>query len=265
MSLLRRIEKAMDHRLRGLFAGGGDEPEAREAIELYRDAIDQIAARVTSGKRGEKVFAFNRVTIELKAESAERRAVLETLFDAKQMGEDIQSTLSEERVAPPSDLTVFVHYPPDAQTELKVTCERADAPVPAAVVKEAIALKPGILQAILGTPSEPEYALTQPLVNLGREQEVVDTQGRVMRRNDLWFSDRTHQANTSVSRSHAHIKFDTSTGDWRIFDDGSSLGTSLFREGKRIDIPQHGARGVALKPGDEINLGQVRLRFGLTK
>ena len=51
MSILRRIEKAMDHRLRAIFAGGSDEPGAREAIELYREALDLIAARVTVGKR----------------------------------------------------------------------------------------------------------------------------------------------------------------------------------------------------------------------
>ena len=55
MSILRRIEKAMDHRLRAIFAGGSDEPGAREAIELYCEALDLIAARVSVGKRSERL------------------------------------------------------------------------------------------------------------------------------------------------------------------------------------------------------------------
>ncbi len=50
MNLLRRIEKSLDHRLRSIFSGGGDEPGAREGIELYRDALDQIAARADRGQ-----------------------------------------------------------------------------------------------------------------------------------------------------------------------------------------------------------------------
>ena len=80
-----------------------------------------------------------------------------------------------------------------------------------------------------------------------------------MRRNELFFPEAAHEANPSVSRSHAHLTFEA--GDWRIFDDGSSIGTTLFREGRRIDVPAHAGRGVALRPGDEIYLGQVRLRF----
>ncbi len=85
--------------------------------------------------------------------------------------------------------------------------------------------------------------------------------GRTIRCNELSFPEEAHEANPSVSRSHAHVAFDGASGQWRIFDDGSSLGTVLFREGRRIDVPAHAGRGVALRPGDEIYLGQVRLRF----
>jgi hypothetical protein len=85
--------------------------------------------------------------------------------------------------------------------------------------------------------------------------------GRVFRHNELSFPESAHAANASVSRAHAHILFDSASGQWRIFDDGSSLGTTLFRDGRRIDVPAHASRGVALRPGDEIYLGQARLRF----
>jgi len=270
MNLLRRIEKSLDHRLRAIFSGGGDEPGAREGIELYRDALDQIAARATVGKRGDRIFPFNRITIELHAADPERKAVLETLFDPGQLGDDIRSVLEEERVTPSAELTVVVHYSEEALVEMRILCEKVDktgriAPAPAQPEQIAspapVALVPAKLITITGVASSPELPLDRARINLGREEEVLDAMGRVFRHNELSFPESAHVANTSVSRAHAHILFDSSVGQWRIFDDGSSLGTTLFRDGRRIDVPAHASRGVALRPGDEIYLGQARLRF----
>ena len=265
MSLLRRIEKSLDQRLRSIFSGGNEEPGAREAVELYRDALDQIASKVTAGKRGERIFPFNLITIELAAGNAERKAVLETLFDPGQLGDDIRATLKEEGVAATGDLTVAVQYPQEALVEMRVLCLREEPPQKAAagnIARPTMAeVVPARLVTITGVASEEEFVLDRMRINLGREQEITDTLGRAIRRNELFFPEQAHEANPSVSRSHAHIRFDGSSGEWRIFDDGSSIGTTLFRDGRRIDVPAHAGRGVALRPGDEIYLGQVRLRF----
>ena len=265
MSLLRRIEKSLDHRLRSIFAGGDEEPGAREAIELYRDALDQISSRATAGKRGDRIFPFNLITIELQAENDERKAVLETLFDPGQLGDDIRATLKEERVTPPADLTVAVKYAADALVEMRVVCERAEPPqkvAPENIGRPAtVEIVPARLLTITGVSSAAEFTLDRMRVNLGREAEITDALGRAIRRNELFFPEQAHEANPSVSRSHAHIRFDASSSEWRIFDDGSSIGTTLFRDGRRIDVPAHAGRGVALRSGDEIYLGQVRLRF----
>ncbi len=265
MSLLRRIEKSLDQRLRGIFAGGSadDEPGAREGIELYRDALDQIAARATPGKHGDRIFPFNRITIELAATDPERKAVLETIFDPGQFLDDIRSTLKEERVTPPADLAVNIHFPENPLVDLRVLCERGKTEVAAPIPAEPVAtgLLPARVITITGAASTPEFYLERPRINLGREAEITDSLGRAIRRNELWFPESAHEANPSVSRSHAHIRFDSASREWRIFDDGSSIGTTLFREGRRIDVPAHAGRGVALRHGDEIYLGQVRLRF----
>lgn len=273
MSLLRRIEKSLDHRLRSIFSGGREEPGAREAIELYRDALDQIAARATVGKRGDRVFPFNSVTIELHAADAERKAVLEALFDPGQLGDDVRSALDEEGIAPPPELAVAVQYSEEALVEMRILCERLQQPAPAPAAPDpapaapppvaavAAPIVPARLVTITGASSAPELTLDRPRINLGREPEVIDSMGRAIRRNDLWFPEDAHEANPSVSRSHAHIRFDGASSQWRIFDDGSSLGTVVFRDGRRIDVPAHAGRGVALRAGDEIYLGQARLRF----
>ncbi len=262
MSLLRRIEKSLDQRLRSVFGASKDEAGGREAIELYRDALDRIGARASVGKRGERIFPFDLIRIELRAENAERKAVLESLFDAGQLVEDIRATLAEERVTLPANLTVAVHYPGEAESEMTVVCEKSDRSKPAVeAVKPFI---PARLTTVLGASNAHEFAVDKPHVNIGRESEVVDALGRTVRRNDLFFPDGTHEANASISRSHAHIQFDRASGEWRIFDDGSTFGTSLFRAGKRIEVPAHSARGVLLRDGDEIYLGQVRLGFGFS-
>jgi FHA domain len=267
MSLLRRIEKSLDQRLRSIFSGGDEDPGAREAVELYHDALDQIARRATAGKRGDRIFPFNLITIELRAENAERKAVLETLFDPGQLGDDIRATLKEERVTSAAELTVAVKYPDDALVEMRVVCERGEPPQKAAagsiVPPAVVEIVPARLVTVTGVSSAAEFTLDRPRINLVREAEITDSLGRAIRRNELFFPEQAPEANPSVSRAHAHIRFDAPSGEWRIFDDGSSIGTTLFREGRRIDVPAHAGRGVALRSGDEIYLGQVRLQFEL--
>jgi len=258
MRLLRRIEKTMDQRLRSMFSGGREPAGGREAVELYREALEQIASRATAGKRGDRVFPFNQVTIELAAANAERKTLLEALFETGPLVDDVRSTLKEEGVAPPGDLTILVHYPEEASSEIRVICERKEKDAEA-VPPAPVTLTAARLITVIGISSSSTFDLDQPRVNLGREQEVVDSLGRTIRRNDLFFVENAHEANTSVSRSHAHIRFES--GEWRIYDDGSSLGTSIVREGRLIAVPSHASRGVALRTGDEIYLGQVRLRF----
>ncbi|MDE3197310.1 MAG: FHA domain-containing protein [Acidobacteriota bacterium] len=256
MSILRRIESTLDNRMRAIF-GSSNRPGAKEAIELYVDAIDQIVQRAAAGRRGRLVFPFDRVIVELHAPSGERRAVLETVFDAKQMVADIR-----ERVEAPERLSVQVQYPEEAEKELSIRCEKTDpagqpAPVPA--VKHE--LPPMWLITLAGVSSAPEFLVDRPRVNLGRERDIVDPEGRPLRRNELHFPEGADEANATVSRSHAHIRFDAHTGEWRLYDDGSSLGTAIFRDGRRIDVPAHAPRGAMLLPGDEIYLGRARLLF----
>jgi hypothetical protein len=261
MSLLRRIEQTLDKRLRALFGGSSNRPGAREGIELYRDALDRIVARATAGKRGDRLFPFDLVRVELAAPNAELKAVLEALFDPNQMSEDIRAALIEERITAPERLTVAVHYPPDAQTDLRIFCEKAPTPEPGEETPVARPLSAMWLITLSGVSSAPEFLVDRPQVNIGREREVIDSEGRAVRRNDLHFETGAAEANSTVSRSHAHIRFDSNTGEWRIFDDGSSLGTTIFRDGRRIEVPPHAPRGAMLKPGDEIYLGQARLLF----
>ena len=84
---------------------------------------------------------------------------------------------------------------------------------------------------------------------------MLDDRRRPVRRNDVVLDHGT------VSRAHAHLEL--IDGEFRLFDDGSSYGTSVLHEGALSEAPRPGTRGLRLWPGDEIYFGQVRVQFEL--
>ena len=92
-------------------------------------------------------------------------------------------------------------------------------------------------------------------------QELTDSQQRIVRRNDIVFEEGGDDANATVSRAHAHIRFDRPSGQYRICDDDSEFGTRIFREGRSIEVPAGNRRGERLWKGDEIYVGRACLRF----
>jgi hypothetical protein len=117
------------------------------------------------------------------------------------------------------------------------------------------------LTVISGSAEKPEYAVTLDRINLGRCAEVRDRRNRLLRTNQVAFSDGAGPINETVSRAHAHI--DCESGVYRLFDDRSGHGTSIVRTGRTINVPS-GSRGVRLQSGDEIVLGEARLRMTTT-
>jgi hypothetical protein len=115
------------------------------------------------------------------------------------------------------------------------------------------------LTVINGNAEKPDYALALDRINLGRCAEVRDRRNRLLRTNHIAFSDAAGPINETVSRAHAHIER-AKDGECRLFDDRSGHGTSIVRTGRTINVPS-GSRGVRLQSGDEIVLGEARLRI----
>ena len=110
-----------------------------------------------------------------------------------------------------------------------------------------------------GKAQQAEYALDRPRINIGRMAEVTDAEQRVLRRNDIVFEEGADEANSTVSRKHAHVT--CGGGEYRLCDDASEFGTRIFRDGRSLDVPSGNRRGEKLKPGDEIYLGRACLKF----
>jgi FHA domain-containing protein len=82
----------------------------------------------------------------------------------------------------------------------------------------------------------------------------------LLRTNHVAFADSGPPPNQTVSRCHAHIHYAAQLRQYRVYDDRSEHGTGVLRSGHTIAVPP-GSRGVRLQSGDEIVLGEARVRF----
>jgi hypothetical protein len=114
-----------------------------------------------------------------------------------------------------------------------------------------------------GSAEQATYTLKKDRILIGRLQEVLDREGRVIRRNDVIFLDDGDDINSTVSRAHARIWFDFEKNDFFIMDEVSRLGTIVVREGRSIESPAGNPHGIRLRSGDAIYCGQACLRFEL--
>jgi hypothetical protein len=119
------------------------------------------------------------------------------------------------------------------------------------------------IQIIKGLTEKPEYAMNKSRILLGRSPEVLDREGRIVRRNDVVFLESDEEINRSVDRTHARIMFDAEKNDFFLLDEGSRYGTRILRGGVVVEVPHGEPEGIRLQPGDEVYCGQARLRFDL--
>jgi len=117
---------------------------------------------------------------------------------------------------------------------------------------------------LAGTAEAEVYAFTLARIDLGRCAHLRDSLNRLIRTNQVAFADGSTGANESVSRRHAHIVYDGGDGEYRVFDDRSAHGTCVLRNSTSIAVPS-GSRGIRLQSGDEIVLGEARVRVKITR
>jgi hypothetical protein len=232
MSLFRDLERTIDERLRRLFKSEDESGHVRELVEVHHMILDAIEGKVQMLPRARRAFPYNEVTVHAPGEPA--------AFESLEA--DIRDFLTRERIDFPQELRVQVE--PSQTGEPSVVCRMLkEAPKPAA--------QAGTVRFTL--PEGPEVTSQSTRIHVGRLAEVLDDKRRLVRRNDLVLESNT------VSRAHAHISF--VEGEYRLFDDGSSYGTSVVQNGRLVEVPRAGGRGLRLHSGDEIYFGQIRVSF----
>lgn len=261
MGILDKVAKLEKHIER--LAARGD--VAPEPVEVRKGILDEVEELVQPGPRSKPVFPYNRVNVALLALDAKAKAALQAVLgDDEELRTAIAERLRDAGCGRVNDLVVRTRFVRKAGGEWKagrtfhVTCEREDVEG----ADQAPALETAVAQLVIvkGTGTRKTYALTAEHTNVGRVAEVLDKERRVVRRNQVVFSEGADAANDTVSRAQAHI-VRTSAGEYRLFDDRSSHGTRIFRQGRTIELPSGSPRGVKLLPGDEIYFGQACARF----
>lgn len=257
MSILRRVERELDERIRRFFAGTTGE-QARGVLEIHRAILDEVAERVEAVGRGRRVFPFSRLSVHIAVPAPEERPVYTLAFaEGDQLAADIREALREAGAEPPAGLRVEVVLEEQPLAGgYRVVYHEKPAPQPARAPA-----RPATLTILRGETSQRVYTLGTGRVNIGRLADVLDGRERLVRRNEIAFADSADPVASTVSRAHAHIRYDAASGEYRLYDDHSAYGTSLFRDGALLSVPAGAGPGVALRPGDEIYFGQARARF----
>jgi hypothetical protein len=209
--------------------------------------------------------------VRLVSPEAERRALFQAAFaQDRRLENDIREALQGAGCTLPAGFAVDVETAAEGPKGFEIAYairEVAAAPEPAPVTAPAPAPEPkpkaatGRLVVVRGKAAEESYTMDQPRINIGRMRELTDSQQRIVRRNDIVFEEGGDDANATVSRAHAHIRFDRAARQFRICDDESEYGTRIFREGRSIEVPAGNRRGERLCAGDEIYVGRACLRF----
>jgi hypothetical protein len=247
MNLFRDFERTIDEKLRGLFQG-----QKREVIEIQRAILDDIADRAQSLPRARRVLASNDIAIRIPAPEEDRRTAFRLVFiEGNALEQEIKTHLRREEIEFPADLRVAVELLEEAVPDF---ADKGFHIVFGTREREP-ASKPEVKTVRFTLPAGTAIEVSGRRTHIGRTPDVLDDRRRLVRRNDLAIDDQT------VSRAHAHIEQDAGTGDFRLFDDGSSYGTSVLHGGRLVEVPKGGARGQKIESGDEIYFGQTRVRF----
>ncbi len=239
------VVKRWSHRV-----SGGAPP--KEILEIRRDILNDVKDKIQPKGGGAYLFPYNQISVHLAISDPARLEMTQAAFaEDHSLEQDVRDLLNEAGCPPPSGCSLQMDI------ALGEDSVRIDYRRTKPVAKPAAARPTAKLRVVRGEAETPEIEIHTDRVNLGRMKEVAGKRGGLRRRNDVAFA----ETETTVSREHAYIRFDAETGRFRLCDYMSQRETSIFRDGRRIEVPRASTRGVQLRSGDEIHLGDARVRF----
>jgi hypothetical protein len=255
------IAKQLDKAAKGFVRSG-----AREPLEIVHAILDRVEQEIQSSGRGKRVFPFNRIELSVLAPSPEARARLEAVLS----GEPSLNARVLERLesggCATDGIVLAINY---ATRALKTWRDREfdlnfARVTPPAIAEPAPPLPHDRIEVTVlrGVAERRTYSYPARRIDIGRCAEVRDSRNTLIRTNHVAFTEGAGDVNQSVSRQHAHVSYEPGSGDFRLHDDGGGHGTGIVRDGRTVPVPR-GSRGVRLHSGDEIVLGEARLRIKL--
>ena len=261
MRSLEQLDRWIAGKVKRLASRFSGVPGAKEVLEIRRDILEDVRDKIKPVGQGKTLFRYDSVAIRIGAQSAEEQELRQAaLSESGDLERDIAALLAEAGCPIPAGFAVTVEVVEDAELAAAPRPFHINYASSKGARKPPGAARPTIkLTVVRGEAEATEYVIAVERVNIGRLKEVVGERDGLHRRNDIAFED----TETTVSREHAYIRYDTDSGKFRLYDCGSQRGTSIFREGRRLEVPRGPTRGAQLQPGDEIHLGEARIRFSL--
>jgi hypothetical protein len=270
MNFFSEVEKTIEKTFRKVTERAFGPADSDELLLVHRGILEEIESKIQTVQRGQRLFPYNYLRVRLISQEPERRALFQAAFAQEhRLENDIRESLKGAGCEIPSGFTVDVETAAEGTRgfEIEYAIREVAAvaiPTPAPEPEAPAPVQPAAvarLVAIRGKTALESYTIDKPRINIGRMPELTDGQQRVVRRNDVVFEEGADDANATVSRGHAHIRFDSAANEYRVCDDDSEYGTRVFRDGKSIEVPAGNRRGERLRAGDEIYLGRACLRF----
>jgi hypothetical protein len=235
-------------------------------LEISQAVLDDVERKVQPVGRGRRVFPYSAVIVRVGPLEMDRPA-LEGAFAPLEAR--VRDRLVELRCESPGVAHVKVVFMKKAPAhwaagqvfavEYSRAAETAASPQPA---NTPPSVPPVHITVVKGAATKRAYTFTDAVIAIGRTSDPTDELGRV-RRNLVAFGDAVDGITETVGRAHARLKFDAATRAFRLYDDGSSNGTSIAREGMVIHVAPRDPQGVRVQSGDELHIGRAILRLAI--
>jgi len=237
---------------------GSSREEPPELAEIRLAVLDQVRQK-SHRSGGRRVFPYDLVRVSIKGADETRLGVFAGRFFRQYLERELHSSLKDSGCRFPDSLRVEVNSTPGSPGEHWLGVE--------AGFQDGTAYACARLIVREGAANVPEVRLDKARTNIGRVVDVYRDAG-LFRRNDLAFAEDT-DVNQSVSREHAHITFDKTSGEYRLFNDrwyprgesaAAECGIWIVRDGMSHEVHRD-ARGTKLENNDEIHFGRAVVLF----
>ena len=246
-----------------------DPPLGEDArpLDVKRAIVEAVERQIEPAGAGRRVLPGDCVHVKVLAEQVEGRRALEAVLT--DIRDSIATRLGELHCDVPRRLAVEVSYvrraPGDweAGQRLAVSLTQSPARGGSSDDQQEAALPALAIEVLRGQTEQQQFTFAEPVIRIGRSADPTDDRGRP-RFNHVAFLENDSPENRTVTRGHALIRYNSATAEYRLFDEGSANGTRVLRGGEVIDVPKRDPVGLALRSGDEVQLGKaaIRVRIG---
>ena len=229
-------------------------------LEIREAIVEQVAQMVEPAAAGRRVLPRPQLTAFVLAPDKGARELMQVAL--ADLEPAIRARLTELRCPVPHGFAVTVQYlkkpRADWQPGQRYSLDEQGTATRAQTRGAGV---PTVNVAVLrGKATRASYVLSESRILIGRTAAPIDYTGRP-RHNHVVFVDEGNEHNATVGRAHASIRFDAERRQFRLYDDGSSNGTRVVREGETLDVTPRNPVGVALLSGDEIQFGTAAVKI----